>query len=74
MRENLFEMGTDFGDSWESDNKKKRSPAKTSTCKEILSPEKHQLHFAKEKRRGKSLRSSNHSVLHPMISRACLKQ
>ena len=53
MRENLFEMGTDFSDDWESDNKKKHSPAKTSTCKELLTPEKHQLHFAKEKRRGK---------------------
>ena len=53
MRKNLFEMGADFGDSWESDNKNKNPSDKTSSCKEILTPEKHQLHFAKEKRRGK---------------------
>ncbi len=53
MKENLFEMGADFSDGWESDNKKKNNATKTSHCKEILSPEKHQLHFSKEKRRGK---------------------
>ncbi len=47
---NLFEMGADFGDDWSSDNKNKSSK-KIST--EIKAPEKHQLHFAKEKRRGK---------------------
>ena len=47
---NLFEMGANFGDDWSSDNKDK-SPKKVST--EIKAPEKHQLHFAKEKRRGK---------------------
>ena len=50
MKENLFEMGADFGDNWSSDNKNKPSK-KVST--EIQAPEKHQLHFAKEKRRGK---------------------
>lgn len=50
MKENLFEMGADFGDEWSSDNKDKTSK-KIST--EIKTPEKHQLHFAKEKRRGK---------------------
>ena len=49
-KKNLFEMGADFGDDWSSDNKNKPSK-KIST--EIKSPEKHQLHFAKEKRRGK---------------------
>jgi len=53
MRENLFEMRADFGESWSADNKKKSAKAPSSTCKEILPPEKHQLHFAKEKRRGK---------------------
>jgi translation initiation factor 1 len=52
--ENLFEMGANFGEeednSWSSDNKKK--PSKQSS-NEIKVPEKHQLHFAKEKRRGK---------------------
>ncbi len=43
-------MGADFGDEWSSDNKDKPSK-KIST--EIQIPEKHQLHFAKEKRRGK---------------------
>lgn len=55
MRENLFEMGADFEDEWSSDNKDK-SPQRTTHKKsstEIKLPEKHQLHFAKEKRRGK---------------------
>ena len=47
---NLFEMGADFGDDWSSDNKQKPTK-KVST--EIKDPNKHQLHFAKEKRRGK---------------------
>ncbi|GIT99317.1 translation initiation factor [Sulfurovum sp. TSL1] len=50
MKENLFEMGANFKEGWSSDNKEKPS-AKTST--EIKLPEKHQLHCAKEKRRGK---------------------
>jgi len=47
---NLFEMGADFGDDWSSDNKQK--PTKNVST-EIKEPIKHQLHFAKEKRRGK---------------------
>ena len=43
-------MGADFGNEWSSDNKDKPGQ-KVST--EIKSPQKHQLHFAKEKRRGK---------------------
>jgi len=50
MRENLFEMGADFGDHWSSNNKDK--PSKQTSI-EIKEPTKHQLHFAKEKRRGK---------------------
>lgn len=50
MKENLFEMGANFGDEWSSDNKDQPSP-KVST--EIKVPQKHQLYFAKEKRRGK---------------------
>jgi translation initiation factor 1 len=49
-KENLFEMGASFGDDWSSDNKDKPSK-KTRT--ELKEPNKHQLHFAKEKRRGK---------------------
>ena len=47
---NLFEMGADFGDDWSSDNKQK---ATKKVFTEIKDPNKHQLHFAKEKRRGK---------------------
>ena len=43
-------MGAQFGDGWSSDNKDKPTQ-KTST--EVKAPEKHQLHLAKEKRRGK---------------------
>ena len=43
-------MGADFGDEWSSNNKDK--PAKKVST-EIKVPEKHQLHFSKEKRRGK---------------------
>jgi len=54
MKKNLFEMGADFETKeekgWTSDNKNKSSTHKTSEIKE---PSKHQLHFAKEKRRGK---------------------
>ena len=50
MKENLFEMGANFDDGWSSNNKEK--PAKNKTL-EVKAPEKHQLYFAKEKRRGK---------------------
>ena len=50
MKENLFEMGADFDDGWNADNKNKPSK-KVSTDTKV--PSKHQLHFAKEKRRGK---------------------
>ena len=52
MKENLFEMSANFKDEWSSDNKK--TPKKSNlTQAETLPPQKHQLHFAKEKRRGK---------------------
>jgi len=50
VKENLFEMGADFGDDWSSDNKDKPT---NKVSPEIKEPNKHQLHFAKEKRRGK---------------------
>jgi len=50
MRKNLFEMGADFGDDWSANNKDK--PNKQSST-EVKAPNKHQLHFTKEKRRGK---------------------
>jgi len=43
-------MGANFEEGWSSDNKNK--PSKNKSI-EIKTPEKHQLHFAKEKRRGK---------------------
>ena len=49
-KEDLFEMGASFSDDWSSDNKEK--PKKIITT-EIKEPKSHQLHFAKEKRRGK---------------------
>jgi translation initiation factor 1 len=53
VKENLFEMGVNFSDTWESDNRKKLTNKNSHPCDKILLPEKHQLHFAKEKRRGK---------------------
>lgn len=50
MKENLFEMGANFSDEWTSDNKQKE---KKEISTEVKEPNKHQLHFAKEKRRGK---------------------
>lgn len=50
MKENLFEMGSNFSDDWSSDNKEK---PKKKLSTEVKIPQKHQLHFAKEKRRGK---------------------
>ena len=46
----MFEMGAKFDDGWslEKDEQKKIK-------KEIKSPQKHQLNFAKEKRRGKTV-------------------
>jgi translation initiation factor 1 len=49
MKKNLFEMGTDFGDDWSSDNKTKEVKHLST---EIKTPQKHQLHFAKENLRG----------------------
>ena len=43
-------MGASFDDEWSSDNKEK---PKKKISTEVKAPEKHQLHFAKEKRRGK---------------------
>lgn len=49
MKKNLFEMGRDFTDEWSSDNKTKPKDKKVA----IVEKSKHNLHFAKEKRRGK---------------------
>ena len=49
MKKNLFEMGASWDDGWNSDNKIKDENA----AKEAKSPDKHKLHFAREKRNGK---------------------
>jgi len=51
-KKNLFEMGADFSDDWSSDN---RDKPKQQTELEIKEPQQHQLHFATEKRRGKTV-------------------
>ena len=43
-------MGAHFNEGWSADNKEKPSQA---ISKEIKTPQSHQLHLAKEKRRGK---------------------
>ena len=50
MKENLFEMGANFSEDWSSDNRDKNVENPTI---EIKTPQKHQLYFSKEKRRGK---------------------
>ncbi len=52
-KKNLFEMGADFEEGWSSNNKDRVVKNSTLPCKEILAPQKHQLYFSKEKRRGK---------------------
>ncbi len=44
-------MGTSWNDGWSSDNKTKEDNA----AKETKTPDKHKLHFAKEKRNGKTI-------------------
>ncbi len=51
MKKNLFEMGASWDDSWSSDNKTTSKKEES----EIKQPNKHQLHFAKEKRNGKTI-------------------
>jgi len=52
MKKNLFEIGAKFDDDWNADNKTKKQ---TNTATPTKTPDKHQLHFAKEKRRGKTV-------------------
>lgn len=46
----MFEMGAKFDDGWSLEKEEKQK-----ISKEIKAPQKHQLHFAKEKRRGKTV-------------------
>ena len=50
MREDLFEMGAKLEGDWSSDN---RDLPTNSTKQRIKLPQQHQLHLAKERRRGK---------------------
>jgi len=46
----VFEIGAHIDEGWSADNKEK---APKDTFTDIKEPHKHQLHFTKEKRRGK---------------------
>ena len=52
MKKNLFEIGAKFDDAWSTDNKQKEPK---NELHETKPPEKHHLHFAREKRRGKTV-------------------
>ena len=68
----LFEMGANFEeDSWSSDNKTK--PNKRAKL-EIKEPAKHQLHTAKEKRRGKVVTIIKPFYLEPSELKKVLKE
>jgi len=71
MKKNLFEMGADLGDGWESDNKKK--PQKEDDT-QAQPPEKHRLYLAKEKRRGKTVTIVKPFYLAKSDLQALLKQ
>ena len=73
MQKNLFEMGAKMEEGWSSDNKKKPDKAPANSCSEILPPEKHQLHFAKEKRRGKVITIVKPFCLEKRVLQALLK-
>jgi translation initiation factor 1 len=49
VKQNLFEMGAKFDEGWSSDNKLEESKKQVK----LKEPSKHNLIFAKEKRRGK---------------------
>ena len=66
----LFEMGANFEDSWSSDNKNKAKKAKQETKE----PAKHQLHTAKEKRRGKVVTVIKPFYLEPNELKKLLKE
>ncbi len=66
----LFEMGANFEDSWSSDNKSKPKKAKQETKE----PAKHQLHTAKEKRRGKVVTVIKPFYLEPNELKKLLKE
>jgi len=74
MKKNLFEMSANFEDGWSSDNKKEGVKAPAGFCSETLPPQKHQLHFAKEKRRGKTITIIKPFCLEKKVLQALLKK
>jgi len=74
MHKNIFEMGANFGadddKGWRSDNKDKPN---TQTTTKVKEPNKHKLHFAKEKRRGKTVTIVKPFYLHKAELQALLK-
>ncbi|HHD72753.1 MAG TPA: translation initiation factor [Epsilonproteobacteria bacterium] len=74
MKKNLFEMGANFEDGWSADNKKPRDKSPAAFCTETLPPQKHQLHFAKEKRRGKTITIIKPFYLEKKALQALLKR
>jgi translation initiation factor 1 len=52
VNNNLFEIESKFEETWVSDN---RSKPKQKPPTQIKAPQKHRLHLAKEKRRGKTV-------------------
>ena len=58
---------------WVSDNKEKLKHSPASLCQDSLAPEKHQLYFAKEKRRGKTVTIVKPFCLEKGVLQALLK-
>ena len=74
MKKNLFEMGTDLGKGWTSDNKEPLPAASASSCQNILTPQQHRLYCSKEKRRGKTVTIVQPFCLEKEVLRSLLKK
>lgn len=72
MKKNLFEMGANFEEGWSSDNKSDTQTKDRSV--EIRTPKQHQLHFSKEKRRGKVVTTVEPFYLEKVDLQALLKK
>ena len=70
MKKNLFEMGANLGEGWQSDNKTKESKSKKNETK---TPQAHRLYLAKEKRRGKTVTIIKPFMLDKKTSQTLLK-
>ncbi|MDD3774369.1 MAG: translation initiation factor [Sulfurovaceae bacterium] len=69
MKKNLFEMGASWDNCWSSDNKTKEADAP----KETKTPQQHKLHFAREKRNGKTVTIVKPFFLDESTAEALLK-